>query len=259
MGWKQLQEREELQTKSFNASDAPAIAHLKQAIARGRHWYIALLEAIGLWRKAEECYNERHYKYLIGGEAFDWLLLAERLCLEVDDLIPEQEKIDLLFHARPPLELSPEEFKRLIGDTKYRAYLNYWYGVVVEEMLLLAVEDEVYKEHHPISYYSSDQLQREAYGRVYAADLETLLQCFRQEKGWLDQGSITLGEMKEFTYWLFGYRLKNCDKEKVASDTKKALTYMQGQLVAKGLSTMAVNYGCQGTVGPDLVTWREEY
>ena len=57
-------------------SKAEAIKHLEQAIAGGKHWYLALLEAIGLWNTAEETYSGRTYHYLIGGEAFDWLLLA---------------------------------------------------------------------------------------------------------------------------------------------------------------------------------------
>jgi len=35
--------------------------------------------------------------------------------------------------------------------------------------------------------------------------------------------------MKEFTYWLFKYRLKHCDKARVASDTKKALDWLNGR------------------------------
>ncbi len=62
-----------------------AIRYLEQAIIGGKHWYIALLEAIGLWTGSEETYNGRHYCYLIDGEAFDWLLLAERLCEAVDE------------------------------------------------------------------------------------------------------------------------------------------------------------------------------
>ncbi|GAI19828.1 unnamed protein product, partial [marine sediment metagenome] len=58
--------------------DTEAIRHLEQAITGGKHWYIALLEAIGLWDTAEETHNGRAYGYLIAGEAFDWLLLAER-------------------------------------------------------------------------------------------------------------------------------------------------------------------------------------
>ena len=56
-----------------------ALAHLRQSIANGTHWFLALLEAIALWSLPEETVDERRYCYLIGGEAFDWLLLAERL------------------------------------------------------------------------------------------------------------------------------------------------------------------------------------
>jgi len=233
----------EFQPQPCANGDIRAILHLKQAVAEGKHWYIALLEAIGLWKKAEEDYDGRHYCYLVAEEAFDWLLLAERLCLEIEGVIPEQEKIDLLFFAKPPLELSAEKFRRFIGDVKYRAYLNYWYGVVVEEMLVLAVEEEVRKENHFIAQYSEEQVQREVYGRIYGADMNTLLQGVRQERGYREQDSVTLGEMKEFAYWRFRYRLKHCDETRVASDTKKALAYLQRQWVTKGRSGRAADSG----------------
>src|SRR4030042_6815686 len=147
---------------SEDSTNAPAIAdkeaiqHLKQSILSGKQWYIAFLEAIGLWGSAEEIYNGQTYRYLIAGEAFDWLLLAERLCSEVDGLFPEEEKSDLLFFAMLPVELSPKEFKKLIGEAKYRAYLNYFYGVVVEEALILAVEEEVYKERRSFARSQED-------------------------------------------------------------------------------------------------------
>jgi len=76
--------------QTMATADARAIEHLKQAIASGKHWYIVLLEAIRLWKSAEEDYNGRHLRYLINGEAFDWLLLAERLSDEISQYIPEQ-------------------------------------------------------------------------------------------------------------------------------------------------------------------------
>ena len=100
-------------------SDAEAIRYLKQAIIGGKHWYIALLEVIGLWATAEEVHNGRHYRYLVAGEAFDWLLLAERLCEAVDGLVPDDEKVALLFQGKPPIELTISRFKGLIGSNKY--------------------------------------------------------------------------------------------------------------------------------------------
>ncbi len=214
--------------------DAEAIRHLGLAIASGKHWYIALLEAIGLWVSAEETHHGRTYRYLIGGEAFDWLLLAERLCETVDGLLPKDEKDAFLFHGRPPLNLSPGEVKGLIGSSKYRQYLNYFYGVTVEMALLLATQEEVYKERWMRGYGSEGEVTDEAYRRIYDVAKAALLKHFRREKGYSPSRSITLTEMKEFTYWLFKYRLTRSEKAKVASDTKKALSYLRRQWTGKG-------------------------
>ena len=211
--------------------DARAIEHLKQAVASGKHWYIALLEAIKLWKSPEEDHQGHHLRYLIEGEAFDWLLLAERLSNEIT--IPEKEKVDLLFFDLPPVELSTEEFKKLIGSAKYKAYLNYLYGVLVEENLISAVVDEIRKERLASGSTKHEDILDKAYRRIYGSSQQTLLDSFRKEKKYPKRKSITLGELKEFTYWLFKYRLKRCDKSRVASDTKKALIKMQDNLAAK--------------------------
>jgi hypothetical protein len=221
--------------ESALAGDAEAVAYLKQAIASGQHWYLALLGAMGLWTGAEEVYNERTYRYLIDGEAFDWLLLAERLCETVDDLLPEAEKNNLLFHGIPPLELRAGEVSQLIGDRKYRQYLNYFYGVTVEEALLLAVQEEIDKERRVGGLRTKTDSTDETFLRIYDAAREALLTRFRQEKGRAQTDSTTLAELKEFTYWLFKYRLKECEKARIASDTKKALEYLKRQWRNKGV------------------------
>ena len=96
------------------------IRQFKLDIARGKNWYLAFLEAIGRWTKPEETIDGRSYHYLVGGEAFDWLLLAERLCETVKGLIPEDEKVELLFHGKAPVNLTTGEFEAFFGETKYR-------------------------------------------------------------------------------------------------------------------------------------------
>ena len=98
-------------TAPLTSAEDEVIRQLKEDIADGKHWDIALMEAIGWWQLAEEVVDGRSYKYLIDGEAFDWLLLAERLCQAVNSLLPEDEKIALLFHGKPPLELNTKELK----------------------------------------------------------------------------------------------------------------------------------------------------
>ncbi len=219
----------ELNNQLTPAGDDAAIRYLKQAITSGKHWYIALLEAIGLWTKAEETHNGRTYRYLIAGEAFDWLLLAERLCEAVDGLLPRDDKIALLLYGKLPLNLTKERFKEIIGLNKYRQYLNYFYGVTVEEALILTVQEEVRKERWTSGYSEEYDTINDVYRRIYGATKTMLLKHFRQEKGYPQLKSISLNELKEFTYWLFKYRLKQCDKAKVASDTKKALERLRQQ------------------------------
>ena len=219
-------------------SDAGVIRYLEQAITGGKHWYIALLEAIGLWTVAEEVRNQRRYRYLIAGEAFDWLLLAERLCQAVDGLLPDDEKTALLFHGQPPLNLTVDKFKELIGGGKYHQYLNYFYGITVEEALILAVQEEVRKERRTSGYSNKEHdVVGEVYRRIYGATKPVLLKRFRREKGYPHLKSISLTELKEFTYWLFKYRLKQCDKARIASDTKKALQQLNINGYPRGLVT----------------------
>ena len=203
--------------------DAEAIRHLEQAIISGQHWYIALLEAIGLWTSAEETHDGRLYRYLIDAEAFDWLLLAERLCEITNGLLPDDEQTYFLFHGKPPLNLTTNKFKQLIGGTKYHQYLNYYYGITVEEALILAVREEVRKERRTLGFNKEFDHDNEVYRRIYGATETVLLKRFRRDKDYRHLKSISLTELKEFTYWLFKYRLKHCDKARVASDTKKAL------------------------------------
>lgn len=222
-------------SKSLLAGDAEAIRHLKQEIAGGRHWYIALLEAMGMWGSAVESHNEVMYRYLIQEEAFDWLLLAERLCESVDGLLPADEKEALLFQARPPVKLSPEEVKVLIGRSKYRQYLNYFYGVTVEQALVVAVEEEVLKERRVSVFNSEVDVSDEAYRRIYGEAKQALLRGFRKKAGYPQKKSTTLAEMKEFAYWLFKYRVEQCEHAKVASDTSKALEYLKRQWASEGV------------------------
>ena len=224
-------------SSQLTPAEAEAIRYLEQAIISGKHWYIALLEAIGLWKAADENHNGHTYHYLIAGEAFDWLLLAERLCQAVDSLLPDDEKTALLFYDKPPLELPIEKFKGLIGSSKYHQYLNYFYGITVEEALIQAVREEVRKEKRTLGLNKEHDYDNEVYQQIYGATKAVLLKRFRREKGYQQLKSISITELKEFTYWLFKYRLKQCDKTRVASDTKKALNHLNSHSYSRRLVT----------------------
>lgn len=209
------------------------IEQLRTAIVQGKNWYLALLDAVRSWSATEEEHQGQRYRYLIDNEAFDWLVLAARLCEEVDGLIPEKELIQLLFFDRPPLQISKDDFKKLIGISKYRAYLNYLYGVLVERFLILAVTEEIRKERRVLGLNNDHGVIDEAFRRIYGATQVSLLRQFRKEKGYPQGRSINLSELNEFTYWLFKYRVKTQDKSRIASDTKKALAKLHSLSAAK--------------------------
>ena len=213
--------------------DTQAIQGLRTGITKGRNWCAALLEAVRLWSSPEEDYEGRHYQYLVDSEAFDWLALTERLCEELDGLVPEEDRINLLFFGIPPVELSKDQFKSLIGPSKYRAHLNYFYGILVERFLLLSVIEEVRKKRAFLGLNNDNGVVDEAYQRIYGATQSALLKQFRKERHYPHLRSMRLSELNEFTYWLFKYRIKTRDKSLVASDTKKGLTKLHELLDLK--------------------------
>ena len=204
-----------------------ALSHLRSALREGRPWAHALLEGIALWTLPQETYRGRSHSYFISGEAFDWLLLAERLLLSVRGLVPDAERDALLFEGRLPADLCHDRFRELIGAEKYRGYLNYLYGVTVEEALQVAVEEEVWKRRLSNGLYYEHDPAEDAFQKIYHSSRSALYDKFREDAGYPARSTVGLPEVKEFTYWLFKYRLKNSDSAKVASDTRKGLEQLQ--------------------------------
>jgi hypothetical protein len=206
---------------------AEVLAEFRQAVMEGRPWFIALLQAIAQWPLPEETVGDRQYRYLVGGEAFDWLLLAERLCEALDGFLPPEEQEALLFFGRPPLDITEEEFRRLIGYAKYRAHLNYLYGVVVEEVLQLVVEEDLRKDQLSRVWEKRSPPDAEAFQHIYGRGQQELLREFRQERGLPQAETVSLAEAQEFTYWLFKRRVRWNDPARVASDTHRALAMLR--------------------------------
>ncbi len=219
-------------TAKERTSPPEALVHFRQALSDGDDWFTALLAAVARWEASEEEVDGRRYSYLMGGEAFDWLLLAERLCEAVDGAIPADEREALLFFGRPPRALEAGEFKRAIGDAKHRAHLNYLYGVVVEEALQLSVEEEVLKERRSVGGWSQgESLEQQVFERIYWRSRDELLADFLQEHtrgrpSAPPADEMSYSDFKAFIYWLFKYRVSQSDPARVASDTRKALAQL---------------------------------
>ena len=197
----------------------------------GTHWFDAVLHAIATWDVHAETVDERDYRYLYGGEAFDWLVLAERLCNAGLDagLLPRLEVEALLLEEQLPQRMDEETFKERLGPAKYRAHLNFVYGIRLEEALQLTVEERIHKERGG-SILTNDRRgdsTNHVFRRIYGNDRDTLLHEFRssEERPQLDRISLT--ELKEFTYWLFKRRVAVQDPARVASDTRLAMLTLQ--------------------------------
>ena len=211
-------------------ADSDAISHLREKLEQDTSWPTALLEAMALWTAPEETFLDTRLVYLIGSEAFDWLTLANRLCFEVRDLIPQEELESLLFSGRFPAHFDEAEFKQILGSDKYSAYLNYFYGVEVELALQNAVEDEVGKRFYASGrQYAADHADA-TFQRIYRSTYDELLTAFRDDRDIPHRPVTTLTEIKEFTYWLFKRRLRVSDKAKLASDTRKGISALDSAI-----------------------------
>lgn len=202
---------------------AQAVQRWCQDVRVGRPWADALLSAIGAWPLTREICHGRDFEYLVEGEAFDWLLLAERLLMEVRGAVPLAEQESLLFHGELPAHVSRAQFREALGVAKYRAHLNFFYGVVVEEALWHATERDVVKQRSgrgvALARDIEDLVAQRLYGRSFAA----LLRAFHRGKGRKVRVKHRLSDWKAFSYWCFRQRIAKSDQARIASDTDKGL------------------------------------
>ena len=203
----------------------------------GAPWFDALLDCIHDWESPRETFDGREYVYLIEHEAFDWLLLAERICDSAPPgLLPPHEVEALLVDESPPTPLSEIEFQERLGTAKYWAHLNFLYGVRVEQALHLAMERVLQKERNGLSFsHARDELDGDVFGRIYGARQPDLLREFRAaaNRADADPERIEHSEWQAFTYWLFRRRLERQDPARVASDTRQGLEMLYELEAAK--------------------------
>ena len=208
------------------------VARLRNAVRDGEDWAMAVLEAMAAWTAPVEEYRGVRHVYFILGEAFDWLTLAQRLSVELSGLVPDDEMERLLFTGRFPAHVDEGVLRDVLGVEKFRGLLNYFYGVTVEEALLYAVECEIQKRLLSNGLQFNGDLSQRAFLRLYRKSEAELLHLFREEMGYPHRSSISFSQSKEFTYWLFKYRVHNSDKAKTASDTRKGLEQLKEMTVA---------------------------
>ena len=213
------------------------LAQFHTQLHAGKPWFDAMLDCIREWETPRETIDGREYVYLIEHEAFDWLLLAERICDSAPPgLLPPGEVEALLVEESPPIPLSEAEFQQRLGTAKYWAHLNFLYGVRVEQALHLAMERVLQKERSGLSFsHARDELDSDVFGRIYGARQRDLLREFRVvgDRADADPERIEHAEWQAFTYWLFRRRLERQDPARVASDTRQGMEMLYELEAAK--------------------------
>ncbi len=202
------------------------IEKMKHSIENGNNWFDAFLHLISSWKLRSELVGSKNYNYLIAGEAFDWLLLAERVCSTLKDFIPNDQYNALIISGKFPYHLNVNEFRNIIGFNKYRLILNYWYGVVVELFVQLAEEESILRDNFSKGLLDDVEIEKIVFQNLYG---KPKIELFREyslsyEKKFSNR--LTLFEFKEFNYWLFKLRFNSFEPALVASDTLKGIKYM---------------------------------
>ena len=89
------------------------------------------------------------------------------------------------------------------------------------------MQGEVQKERFSTNVWENGQLDDDVFNRIYGSPKACLLAEFRAQLDLSESETLSLSELREFTYWLFKHRMKNHDPARVASDTRKGLAQLQ--------------------------------
>ncbi len=202
------------------------------------HWQPTFLKTVAAWPKQNERIDCETFHYFIGGEAFNWKRLAERIATQLaNDNFSQIRSADLfewlsttgVFGGIPE-----QQFQRILGVDAWRAHLNYFYGVHIEQCLIAAVQSRIQKRRYSNGMPPSDDASERAYLGLYEETEETLWDQF------LEENSVCLADLiaespdetrtialeEEFTYWLFKRRIEYTNAPQVAAETQRGLAML---------------------------------
>ena len=198
-------------------------------------WQITLLKTVAAWPKENERAYDETFHYFIGGEAFNWKRLAERIATQLTEeghsAVPTEDIFDWLGDTGVFGRLGEENFRRILGVDGWRAHLNFFYGVHIEQCLIAAIQSRIQKRRYGNGLPPSDDASDRAYLGLYEETEETLWQQFLDENSARladliaesPEETRTIGLDEEFTYWLFKRRIENTNAAQVADETRRAL------------------------------------
>ena len=211
---------------------------LKAIDDRPVDWQSAYIRTVAAWPIENETVYGEAFHYFIGGEAFNWKRLAERIAAQIADEGCTEKRSKMVFewieNSGTFGGLDEQEFRRILGVDGWRAHLNHFYGVHIEQCLLAAVQSRIQKRRYSSGRPPSDDASDQAFLGLYEENEQVLWKGFLEENSMRlsdliaqsndDARSIALDE--EFTYWLFKRRIENTNAPQVAAETQRGLDMM---------------------------------
>ena len=194
------------------------IEELRNEVSQGENWQQSIAKYIGLWNEKEEFYRGYKYIYVIDNEALDWLTWTERLVSSIKAYIPKDEYHYVSISGLLPDEEIYNYIKKTIPKTKLSQMRNFYYGIIIENLIY----------NYKISEYQKNTMgiedhDQKFYEDIYNKPLDILYEMFYRDKKTINKNKLNFHELKLFSYWLFKYRLKHSDKTKMAHETNMAL------------------------------------
>lgn len=196
-------------------------------------WRDHIFDATSRWHlPAEVVSDDDEYVYLVGGEAFNWRRLAERLAWHIELLLPDKLAAELRAWVEADHifgGIDESDFRRILGSDKWRAYLNYFYGITLERCLLVYAGNRIGKLEFSRGRQVSDDCLDDAYVALYDATEPELWARFVAETDAEEAGASHSDETRstaqddEFTYWLFKRRIASTYQVNVAHEVKHGL------------------------------------
>lgn len=210
----------------------------KKIEAHSENWKTAFLETIAAWPIENERIFDETFHYFIGGEAFNWKRLAERIATQLDreesNTIPAEKIFEWIEASNVFGGIPEDEFRRILGIDGWRAHLNHFYGVHIEQCLIAAVQARIQKNRYASGMPPSDDASDKAYIGLYEQTEQELWEIFTTENAERLSNLIaespeqtrTIALDEEFTYWLFKRRIEYTLAPQVAAETQRGLDMM---------------------------------
>tara|TARA_Y100001970_G_scaffold225688_1_gene278739 strand:- start:18142 stop:18807 length:666 start_codon:yes stop_codon:yes gene_type:complete len=213
-----------LEDTSVNFSPKKYINQLNQKFNSDELLIDTFLKIIGKWPVKTEIINNIEYKYWIDDEAFNWHLLATRIIFSLNEET-NKKPLNAFLHSTYLLPGSDQrKIINLFPPDKYRAHLNFIYGVVLEEVIICFNEME--KNKDIINQFHASDAINAVYLDLYGYNFSEFKRIYEFEKKIKLDKFDSLYSYYDFLYWSWKYRIKKSTPEKIAYDSQSGINFL---------------------------------